>query len=121
MSEVGGRVIRHMKRVSVLSNYVAVVHYMLYEEYYAIKKMLIDDSETVIKRFLDTIDVQKFIHLLIKRWAESIYAADPEAKHTMISERELFTYVLSDGIDETRGFMIDNDINAVSYTHLTLP
>src|SRR5678815_5682390 len=130
MSEVGGRVIRHMKRVNVLSNYVSVVHYMLYEEYYAFKKMLVDDSETVIKRFLDTIDVQKFIHLLRKRWLESIYADDPEAKRTIISERELFTYVLSDGIDEIRIYMKDNDvndwhickdlqsINPVSYTHL---
>ena len=84
---------------------------MLYQEYYAFKKTLIDDPTVIIDRFLSSIDVQKFIYLLRKQWQESIYAGDPECKYTMISERELFTYVLTEGITETRNYIIDNDIN----------
>src|SRR5678815_2828161 len=85
--------------------------YKRQQEYYAFKKTLIDDPTHIIDRFLSSIDVQKFIYLLRKQWQECIYAGDPECKYTMISERELFTYVLTEGITETRNYIIDNDIN----------
>ena len=111
MLEVRKRMLIQMKKTYVLSNYVTVIHYMLYQEYYAFKKTLIDDPTVIIDRFLSSIDVQKFIYLLRKQWQESIYAGDPECKYTMISERELFTYVLTECINETRNYIIDNDIN----------
>ena len=67
LSEVCRMVITQTKKSEMLSNYVTVAHYMLYQEYYAFKKTLVDDSENIIERFLNSIDVQKFVYLFRKQ------------------------------------------------------
>src|SRR5678816_4063017 len=111
MSEVRRRVLLQMKKTEILGNYIAVAHSMLYQEYCAFKKNLTDDPETIIENFLKAMSVQKFIYLFRKQWSGCIYATDPDSKHTMISERELFTYVLSDGIEEVRNCLRNNNAN----------
>src|SRR5678815_1769599 len=111
MSEVRKRVLMQMKKTEILDNYVTVAHYMLYQEYYAFKKNLTDDTETIIENFLKYIDVQKFICMFREHWYRSIYADNPNCENTVISAQELFTYVGGDGITELRNYLRNNDIN----------
>ena len=104
-------VITQTKKSEMLSDYVTVAHYMLYQEYCSFKKTLVDDSETIVERFLNSIEVQKLIYLFRKQWTESAYHKDLSSKHILVSERELLTYVLNDGIDEVKKYLRYNDKN----------
>lgn len=105
MGRVREKMLKQLRKTEMLTDYVTAAHYMLYEAYYTFKKLLPKDSENIINQFLASIDV----HTFIRQLEESLYVNDPDPKHMVVSGRELASYVLWDGVEELKKYIISNN------------